>query len=65
MYILSFQCKYCGWDWLGTFAHCPNCKGNNVKVLDFETIEEFNERIIMMEERQNSVYFIIKDKEIE
>lgn len=60
-YVLSFECKFCGWDWLGGFAYCPNCKGSNVKVLNYETINEFTERLMLMEIRQSGGFFVIEE----
>jgi len=60
-YVLSFECKICGWDWLGGFAYCPNCRGSEIKILDFETIDEFTQRLMMMEIRQNAGYFVIEE----
>jgi len=61
-YILSFQCNFCGWDWIGGFAYCPNCKGDNIRVLDFESIGEFTERMMLMEMRQNTGFFVIDEE---
>lgn len=60
-YILSLECNFCGWDWMGSFAYCPNCKGDSVEVLSFETIGEFTERMMLMELRQNTGYFVLKE----
>ena len=60
-YILSFQCNFCGWDWMGAFAYCPNCKGDDMRVLDFESIGEFTERMLM-ELRQNTGFFILDEE---
>ena len=61
-YVLSFECKFCGWDWMGSFAYCPNCKGHNVEILSFETIAEFTERMMLMELRQNTGFFILDEE---
>ena len=61
-YVLSFECRHCGWDWLGGFAYCPNCKRSSVKILNFETIDEFTERMFLMEMRNNTGYFIIDEE---
>jgi hypothetical protein len=60
-YVLSFECKFCGWDWLGGFAYCPNCKRSEVKIMNFETIDEFTERLMLMEIRQNAGYFLVEE----
>jgi len=61
-YVLSFECNFCGWDWLGGFAYCPNCKGSDVEVINYETIDQFQERLMMMEIRNNAGYFLIDEE---
>ena len=60
-YLLSLECKVCGWDWIGGFAYCPNCRASEVKILDYETMDQFNERMLLMEIRNNSGFFIIEE----
>ena len=60
-YVLSFECNFCGWDWLGGFAYCPNCRGSSVRVINYETIDEFQQRLLLMEVRQNAGFFLIDE----
>jgi hypothetical protein len=61
-YVLSFECRDCGWDWLGGFAYCPNCRGSKVKIINFETIDEFTERMMLMELRQHTGFFVMEEE---
>lgn len=66
LWIVTFDCNKCGWSWLGNFAHCPNCKGSDVSVIEYETSEQFAEKIQMIEELSMYDYFFIsEDWEIE
>jgi len=47
---------------MGAFAYCPNCKGDDMRVLDFESIGEFTERMMLMELRQNTGFFILDEE---
>ena len=51
-YLVSFECKHCGWDWMGSFAYCPYCHRSDVKVIDYESVEDFVERMVLMRERE-------------
>ena len=30
----AMECLDCGWDWIGGFAVCTNCRGSNVKLVE-------------------------------
>ncbi len=61
-YLISFECKNCGWDWMSMFAYCPNCKKSEVKIVDYETVEEFAEKMILLREREmEDVLFVLEE----
>ena len=63
-YLISFECKDCGWDWMGNFAYCPYCKGSSVKVVAYETMEEFAERMMLIRERYTEdAFFVLEEFE--
>lgn len=66
MMIVTFECKKCGWSWLGNFVHCPYCKGSDAHIIDYETLEDWIERMALIRELQmNDSYFVIEEFEIE
>jgi len=63
-YLISFECKHCGWDWMGMFAYCPYCHKSDVKIVQYESIEEFAERMILMREREfEEAMFVLEEFE--
>jgi uncharacterized OB-fold protein len=61
-YLINLKCKKCGWDWIGTFAYCPYCGRSDVKVVDYETVEEFAERMMEIRERElENAIFVLED----
>lgn len=66
MMMITFECNNCGWTWMGNFAYCPYCKGSTVRIIEYETIEDWIERIAMIKELQMlESYFIVEEYEIE